>query len=78
MYYSKSVDSSIAIDDLFKYLECLLFRDASTRLNDFAEITSITKFGHYACVGLGRDNLMHFYHVLEIAEQTQYLYLVVE
>jgi hypothetical protein len=78
MHYSESVDSSITIDDLFKYLDCLALWDASTRLDDFAEITSITKFGNYAGVGLGGDNFMHFYHILKVAKQTQYLYLVVE
>jgi len=67
MYNSESVDSSIAIDDLFKYLECLLFWYASTRLNDFAKITSIAKLGNYAGVGVCGDNFMHFYHVLEVA-----------
>lgn len=70
MYNAKSVDSSIPCDNLFKDLECLLFWDASARLDDLAEIATIAKLGDYAGVGLSGDDLMHFDDVLQIAEKT--------
>ena len=75
---SKSVDSSIAVDDLFENLKSLSFGNGAAGLDDLAEVTALAKLGDYAGVAFGWEDLVHFDHVLEVAEQTQNLDLVVQ
>ena len=50
---SKSVDSSIAVDDLFENLKSLSFGNGAAGLDDLAEVTALAKLGDYACVACG-------------------------
>ena len=47
---SKSVDSSIAVDDLFENLKSLSFGNGAAGLDDLAEVTALAKLGDYAGV----------------------------
>ena len=50
---SKSVDSSIAVDDLFENLKSLSFGNGAAGLDDLAEVTALAKLGDYAGVAFG-------------------------
>ncbi len=75
---SESVDSSIAVDDLFEDFESLSFRNVPPSFDHLAEVASVAKLSDYAGVAFGREDLVDFDDVLEIAKQTQNLDFVVE
>ena len=75
---TESINSSISVDNFFKDAKGFSFWYNFSGFDHFAKITAIADLGDDAGVWLKGDDFVQFNDILQIAEHSKNLHLIIE